>query len=191
MSTDVPLNFSLYDLHALFFLLLSFSDGFGEYRDSWWSKGAAASWNLNRPPYFIPSPATAVNWNSRLPGEFSWRTRLFCVRDTTWRKLIRGDDYIGYLGEQVSLWQRRDGSTRYSTLPQKLLKRFYEHSCPVSCRSSYKSRKLCTCTTQATTSVDHSTRHRHYGHVSLSRLITWGTFCVRKDYKLNLQYNYA
>jgi hypothetical protein len=136
LSSDLPLNFILYDLCLMFSVLLSFNDGFGEYWVSWWGEGTAASWNLDRPPYFIPSPATAVNWNSRLPREFSWRYRTRCVRDTTWRKLIPWDDYVRYLGEQVSLWQRRDGGTRYSTLPQTLLKRFYEQSCSVSCCSS-------------------------------------------------------
>jgi len=55
------------------------------------------------------------------------------------RKVIPGDDYVRYLGEQVRLQKLRDGGTRYSTLPQTLLKRFYEHSDSVPCRSSIES----------------------------------------------------
>jgi hypothetical protein len=105
---------------------------------------------IDRPPYVIPSPTTTVNWNSRLPREFRLAVQdsPACETQLEGNLYIPRDDYVRYLGEQVKVsGNGRDGGTRYSTLPQKLLKRFYEHSCfSVSCRSSvWVSEKICTC----------------------------------------------
>jgi len=81
---------------------LSSDDDFGEHsvgRVRAW-RGVAVSWNLDRLPYFIPSPATTVNWNSRLSGELSWRYATGSVQDTTCRKLIPWDDYVRYPGSR-------------------------------------------------------------------------------------------
>jgi hypothetical protein len=64
-------------------------------------------------------------------------------------------------GEQVSLWQRRDGGTRYSSLPQKLLARFYEQSYCVSCCISIESVRN---PTHDITSVNPGRKGRHFGY---------------------------
>jgi hypothetical protein len=113
---------------------------------------------------------------------------------SVFRIQLGGNSYSGTI--TLDIWGSRWVSGKGEMEVQDILlchRRFWKDftSTPALFHAAavYKSPKLCTCSTQVITSVDPSTRHCHYGHVSQPRLITWVTFCVRQAHGLNPQYD--